>query len=280
MAQSFDMDFTRENKDRRQFGKTESTETLLLDKEYSVSQATPPLPPADVPPPADKKFTHKLSNGTVLEAPSIEELATKIEKAFAQTPTKEVPVEFDAEPLYKPYQFKRKELTLSEQADILNIWKENPQKALRLLQEADLGAPVEVIVQKLNEAQAMVQQRTEEEAGVEFIFQHDDYRATPENGKALTAYLREKGKPITVKNLDLAFRQMVAAGNKTLLRQVDATTGDETGVQDTPPPPVIVPSNQGAPPTPETSQIDVAKFAAMTLDQQKQYFANLKRRPN
>src|ERR1700757_633941 len=141
-------DFSRGNKDRKPWGKGDSTEGLNLDSEYKVSIVE--VPPKADPAPAEKTaamLTHKLSNGTVLEAATVEELAAKIEKSFQQAPP--VPADFEDKPLYVPYEFAPKELTLAEQDEILNVWKENPQKAMRMLQEADLGAPTAVLIAKL-----------------------------------------------------------------------------------------------------------------------------------
>ena len=279
------MDVTRTNKDRKPFGKSNGTEQFNLGNEYDVKVAEPEKP-AEPPkvealePP--KKFTHKLANGTVLEAATVEELAMKIESAFKQQPA--IPVDFEDKPLYQPYEFKPKELSLAEQAEILNVWKENPQKAMRMLQEADLGAPASVIIEKLNEAQRVMRQRAEEEAAVEFLGECDTYNPTTANGKKLTAYLREKQKPITKQNLVLSFQQLVAAGDKTLLRKVEEQAPPESAeaidesLTEVPQPPTVVPSNQGRPEAPPQGQVDVAKFANLSLDKQKEYFASLRRR--
>lgn len=277
-------DFSRNNPKREQWGKTSSTTGLNLGTEYDVIALSETVKTAESSKaPEPQKFTHKLADGTMLEAASVEELATKIEASFKQT-VKPIVLEFEDKPLYVPYEFKRKELTLAEQAEILNVWKENPQKAMRMLQEADLGAPTEVLVQKLQEAQTMVRQRMEEEAGAEFVGEIEEYRATPANGKKLVEYLRAKGKPITKQNLVLSFQQLVAAGDKSLLRTVEeqaepesAITAKDENLTEAPPPPTRVPSNQGRLESPAQAQIDVAKFAALPLDKQKEYFASLRR---
>lgn len=270
-------DFTRGNKDRQTWGKGNS-ESLHLGSEYdvkvppteSVSRETSAEKPPETPAP---KFTHKLANGTLLEAPSIEELAAKIEASFKQTPPA---LDFEDKPLYKPYEFKHKDLSLAEQAEILNLWKENPQAAMRKLQEADLGAPVEVIIQKLQETQTVVRMKLEEEAGAEFMGECENYNPTVTNGKKLTAHLAKLGKPITKQNLVVAFNQLVAAGDKGMLRAPEPEAPPEP-LDEVPPPPVIVPSNMGRQETTPAGQVDVAKFANMTLDQQKKYFLELKR---
>lgn len=268
------MDTSRNNPERKPWGKGTDATGLNLDSEYKVSITE--VKPAETSAPP-QKFTHKLANGTVLEAGTIEELAGLIEKSFQQAPTP--PLDFEDKPLYQPYEFKRKELTLAEQAEILNVWKENPQKAMRMLQEADLGAPVEVLIQKLTETQTLLRIRAEEEAGAEFVGDVEDYNPTATNAKKLTDYLREKGKPITKNNLTVAFRQLVAAGDKNLVRKVEAQPeAPEPGVTEPPEPPTVVPSNQGSIETPAQSTLDVAKFQSMTLDQQKKFFSDLRRR--
>jgi hypothetical protein len=278
-------DFSRNNPDRKPWGKGQDTGALHLGNEYDMIDSppdTPPVvPPVVTPPATEKKFTHKLANGTVLEASTVEELATLIEKSLVQTPPP--PVDFEDKPLYKPYEFKPKELTLAEQAEILNVWKENPQKAMRMLQEADLGAPANVIIQKLQETQTVLRMKLEEDAGAVFMGENEDYMPTVHNGKKLCAYLNEKGKPITAVNLGVALRQLVAAGDKGLLRKPDAPP-----VETTPPPPdnteeikgppTHVPANQGLPERAAPNSVDAAAFAKLNLDQQKKFFSDLRRR--
>lgn len=279
------MDFTRNNPDRKPFG-SKGTDQFDVRSEFDVAAPTPsPDPPPVTPPPVTPapKFTHKLANGTVLEADSVEGLAAQIEKALVQTPAPP-PAEFEDKPVYQPLEFKRKELSLAEQVAILNEWKENPQKALRKLEEAEYGHPMEVVLGRLTRAEQNELFRQQEIAGVEFLEECETFNSTPANAKKLTEYLKTKGKPITKQNLVLSFQQLVAAGDKTLLRKADEQPPAESAaateeLTEAPPPPVIVPSNQGRPETPAPGAVDVAKFASMSLDQQKKYFADLRRRP-
>jgi len=277
------MDATRSNAERKPWGKTPNADQFKLDSEYAVTQPAPVVPavtPAPVMP--APKFVHKMANGTTLEAETVEELAKKIEAAVnTQTP---VPLDFEDKPLYQPIEFKRKELSLQEQANILNVWKENPQKALRMLEEAEYGHPMEVILQTLSRDEQRELHRRQDEAAADFLGDVEDYNPTVANGRKLTEYLKSKGKPITKQNLVLSFQQLVAAGDKSLLRKVEeqppaesAAATDES-LTETPPPPTVVPSNQGRPEVPAPGQVDVAKFASMNLDQQKKFFADLRRR--
>ncbi len=280
-------DFSRGNKDRQQWGKNNGAENFHMGSEYEVQQPPPVQPPPVTQPPVAQppqnvqKFTHKLANGTTLEAATVEELAGLIEKSFNAAPP--IPQEFEDKPLYTPMEFKRKDLSLAEQAEILNLWKENPQAAMRKLQEAEYGATMDVILQTLTAEQLDRLNRMQEIAGAEFVMETETYNATPANGKKLTAYLREKGKPITKQNLVLSFQLLVAAGDKSLLRKVEeqppaeSALATDTNLTETPPPPVVVPSNQGRPEAPPAGQVDVAAFAALPLDKQKAFFSNLRR---
>ena len=277
------VDLSRSNPDRMKVG-SQGTDRFHLGSEYdtapltAVAEVVPPKV-EDTPPP---KFTHKLANGTTLEAASVEELATLIEKSFVQAPPQVL--EFEDKPLYTPIEFRHKDLSLTEQAEILNLWKENPQAAMRKLQEAEYGAPLETIMQNLSRAELRELNRRQEEAGVEFLGECDTYNPTKANAKKLTDYLHAKGKPITKQNLVLSFQQLVAAGDKTLLRKVDeqvvADSADANkDLTEVPPPPVLVPSNQGRPEVQE--QVDAAKFArefaSWPLPKQQNYFAKLRR---
>lgn len=275
-------DFTRGNKDRQQFGKTANSQQFDQSSEFAAPKPTEAAPV--VPPVVEaKKFTHKLGNGTTLEAASIEELAGLIEKSF-QNPPPPPPQEFEDKPLYVPMEFKRKELTVQEKADILNLWKEDPQLATRKLQEAEFGVPIDTLIQNLSRAELRELHRRQEEAGVEFLGECESYNPTAANAKKITEYLKSKGKPITKQNLVLSFNQLVAAGDKTLLRKVDdpvlpdAAPADDPSLTDVPPPPVVVPSNQGRPEVAAKGEVDVAKFASLPLEKQKQFFADLRRR--
>jgi hypothetical protein len=273
-------DFTRGNPNRKPWGKSESAASLHLGAEYDVPISAPEPPPVAPPPPVnapEKKFTHKLANGTVLEAATVEELASQIEKSLVQTPPP-VHEDFDDKPVYQPYKFEPKELTVQQKADILNLWKEDPQKAVRMLQEAEIGAPISVVIQKLEEAQNVNRMKAEEEAAAEFLMEEETYSATRANGAKITEYLKSKGKPVTKRNLAVAFHQLVAAGDKTLLKKVDEPVAPpDPELIDVPPPPVLVPSNMGRPEAPTEPSVDVAKFANLSLGEQKNFFARVKR---
>lgn len=277
-------DFSRNNPDRKPWGKG-GVDGLDIRGEYDItvpaSEEKKAEPEKKVETPAPK-FTHKcvLKDGTVLEAPTIDELAALIEKAVTKAP--EPPAEFEDKPLYQPLEFKRKELSLQEQANILNVWKENPQKALRMLEEAEYGVPMDTILQTLGRVELRELNRMQEIAAVEFMEECDTYNATPANGKKLTEHLKAKGKPITKQNLVLSFKQLVAAGDKALLRQADEPTTESAAateeLTEVPPPPVVVPSNLGLPEEKGPGQVDVAKFASMSLADQKKFFTDLRRR--
>ncbi len=268
-------DFTRGNKDRKPWGKQDSTNDLHLGAEYDL-RTLPAEAPAEpvVPPPVE--FTHKLANGTVLKASTVEDLASQIEKSLVQAPPVP-PLDFEDKPAYEGYLFKRKELTLQEQADILNLMKENPQKAFEKLQEANSGATTERLLQALNEMQMALRSQKESEAAAEFLGECEDFNPTRANGKKLADYLKLKNKPMTVRNLTVAFQQLLAAGDKSLLMPAESQPVVEDDTEDVPAPPVIVPSNTGRPEAPAQPSVDAAKFAGLSLDQQKAYFAKLRR---
>jgi hypothetical protein len=276
------MDFSRNNPERKPFA-SKGTDQVNIGSEYDPfvppPEVKPPDPPPVTPPPAPK-FTHKLANGTTLEAATVEDLAAQIEKAITQqAPAPVVEENFEDKPVYEGYQFSRKELTLQEQANILNVMRENPQKAYRMLQEAETGATTEKLLQVLNETQMALRLQKEMEAGAEFLGECEDFNPTTANSKKITDYLKEQKKPVTLKNLKVAFRKLVAAGDKSLLVKVEeAPPVDDKDLTDTPPPPVVVPSNLGRPEEAARPGVDAAKFAALPLSKQKEYFDGLKRR--
>lgn len=278
-------DFSRGNKDRQQFGKTVNTDQFNLGSEYD-HQAAPPTTTTvetnaeqtsvNIVTNTPVKFTHKLANGETLEAATVEELATKIEKALQTQPP--AVLDFEDKPLYTPTEFRPKQLTLAEQAELLNLWKENPQQAQAKLLEAQLGAPLDTILQNLSRAEQRELYRKQEEAGVEFIMECDTYKPTRENAKKLTDLLNSKAKPITKHNLLVAFQQL-SATDKTLVRsqEPDEVLPPED-ISEVPPPPSSLPSNQGRQEAQPQGSIDAGKFAAMSLADQKKVFADLRRK--
>lgn len=273
-------DFSRNNPNRQKFGEHQGANKFHLGDEYAVIPAEPETPPSTTVPPVTppaQKFTHKLANGTELTADSVEALAAAIEKSIQQQ-APPAPVEFEDETVYKPIKFERKELTLQQQADILNIWKENPQKAMRMLQEAEYGASLDTIVTQLQRSELRELGRREEEIGIEWVYDNiDKYNPIPENGQKLTKFLREKQKPITKKNLDIAFAQL-SAKDPTMLKTPTPPAPDPTDeLEEHPAPPAVVPSNLGGVIPPVTPQVDVEKFKRMSLKEQQEYFAKLRR---
>jgi hypothetical protein len=284
-VQTFDdrLDTSRGNPDRKPFG-AKGTDQFHMGSEYdveqSVSPANDPGPDASVTPtPVLQKFTHKLSNGTTLEADSVEALAALIEKSFQQ----QAPVEdlkFDDRPLYTPLEFKRKELTLQEQADLLNLWKEKPQEAMRKLQEAEYGASMDVILMNLTRAELRELNRRQLEAEAEFMGECEDYNPTPANGKKMLAFLEENKVPRTKHNLVVAFRKL-SASDPSLIRQPETPTAEPEPGEEVPKPPTHVPTNQGRQETlPDQSGDKFAlEFAGWPLAKQQEWFAK-KRREN
>lgn len=256
-------DLTRNNPDRKRWGKGDSD--FHVSDEYDTP-AEEPAPPAPPPP---TKVTHKLGNGVVLEADSIDELATKIEKALAPPP---VTATWDETPVYTPMEFKPRELSVQENVMLLNEWTKNPQKVMRSFQEAEFGAPMEKIIQRLQQTETIVMQRAQEEAGVEFLTDVAEvYNPTKENATKLTNYLKEKGKPITRNNLRRAFNELSPTDPALLRKQEPVAEGEEIE------PPTTVQSNMGEPPVAAPPGVDVEKFKKMSVKDQKEFFAQLRR---
>lgn len=276
------MDVTRTNPDRKPFG-GKGTDQFHLGSEYDVkaADAPPVTEPPKVDPPAPK-VTHKLPDGTVIEGATVEELATNIEKHFSKQPAPpQTQEDFEDKPLYTPREFKPKDLSVQEMADILNVMKENPQKAFRMLHEAEYGAAPEVVREVLNSEEQRKLGESRGSEGMKFIEANDNYNPTTKNGKKLTDFLHEKGKPITKKNLQIAFGKLLEAGDKGLLKaEVPAKVAQpvDDGLVDSPPPPTIVPTNMGLPEAPPAGTVDVAKFRAMSLADQKKVFTDMRRR--
>jgi len=275
-------DFSRNNPNRQKWGEQKGAQNFHLGDEYAETTATPeavvPNQPVTPPPaPPAPKFTHKLANGTTLEAGSVEALAAAIEKSIQQQ-APPAPVEFEDDPVYKPIKFQRKELSLQEQANILNLMKENPQKAIRMLQEAEFGAPMETILNQLDRSEVREFNRREEEIGIEWVYDNvEKYNPTPENGQKLTKFLREKNKPITKKNLDIAFATLSASDPGMVKTPAPPPPDPTAELEEAPPPPTVVPSNQGGIVPPVQQSVDVDAFKKMTLKQQQDYFAKLRR---
>jgi hypothetical protein len=270
------IDISRNNPDRKPFG-AKGTDQFHLGSEYDQPSAPPTT---ETPPPVqENKFIHKLANGKVLEAKSVEELAGLIEKALQQPQTPAEVLELDDKAPYVPLSFQRRELTLQEQADILNIQKENPQKAMRMLLEAELGAPADKVISTLSASEQREAIRAQNEQEAQFMMECEGYQVSRANGKKLIEYLHEQKKPINANNLKVAFKRL-SATDKTLIAQPETPAAEVVG-EEVLPPPTHVPTNQGRPEV--EANADAAKFTAefatWPLSKQQEYFAK-KRREN
>lgn len=261
------VDTSRNNPNRKPWGKGDSDFHVNDEYDTTPEESAPPTPP---PP---QKVTHKLANGVVLEADSMEELAQKMEKALAPPPPE---AKWDETPVYTPMEFKPRQLSVQEEVDLLNRWPKTPQKAMRELQEAEFGATMEQIIKRLNMTEMIVMQRAQEEEGVNFLMEvAETYSATKDNADKLTAYLKEKGKPITKNNLVRAFKEM-SPTHPELLRTPEPAAKGEEGEEFEPP--TIVASNMGEPPVAAPPGVDIEAFKKMNVKQQKDFFAQLRAR--
>lgn len=275
--QAFDdrTDFSRNNTDRQKWGEHKSSDNFQMSDEYKEPEAQAPPVATETPaPPAPQKFTHKLQNGTVLEADSVDALAALIEKSI-QTPAPPAETDWEEKPAYEGTLFQRKELSLQDQANILNVWKENPQKAMRMLQEAEFGGTIENIIRSLNDAQMTIRQQKELEEQMDFLGECETYNPTKANGKKLTDYLKQNNKPCTKRNLMKAFQDL-SKNDPSLIQTVTPPPAEEPEEPELQPP-TVVPSNQGRQETIEQPKVDVEKFKRMSLEDQKKYFKSMSR---
>jgi len=277
--QPFDdhMDFSRNNPDRKLWGKHDSANAFHLGDEYAepaAPEAQEPKPVTPEPPAPPQKFTHKLSNGTVLEADSLDALAALIEKSFqTPAPPADAPLEFEDAFPYKPVDYKRKELSLQEQADILNVWKENPQKAFQMLMAAECGQPD--FTASLTRSEQRELERATLEAGMRFMEDVEEYNPTKANGKLLSEYLTQQKKPVTTHNLKVAYQRLLPTHPE--LKSVPAPVAEPEPDEPEPQPPAVIPAGSGLAPDEAQPKVDVNKFKSMSLEDQKKFFSALRR---
>lgn len=98
-----------------------------------------------------------------------------------------------------------------------------PSATLRRQFEEMVGMPIDAFKGKLQKVEAFEKAQSAEEASKEFVQAHEDYYASPGNGKRMSAYLNRMGLEWTVENMEKAYTELQADG---LLAPKPAATTD------------------------------------------------------
>lgn len=87
-----------------------------------------------------------------------------------------------------------------------------PSATLRRQFEEMVGMPIDAFKGKLQKVEAFEKAQSAEEASKEFVQAHEDYYASPGNGKRMSAYLNRMGLDWTVENMEKAYAELQADG--------------------------------------------------------------------
>lgn len=106
--------------------------------------------------------------------------------------------------------FMQHELTADELWDIKNKLNDPATvgEAMRRLLEAELGAPVSVVRERLTRSQEIEAQQKAEAEARKFVASHPEYNPVPENQDVIQAAMTEKGLAWTKRNLEIIYDEV------------------------------------------------------------------------
>ena len=160
------------------------------------------------------------------EAETIEELKDKLKAAhqnaaagfYEERKRRKLGDLIEPDPSEPVYAFEEKELTADELVQIDELMKDvttRPQ-AMKLLIEAQLGAPIEKVRENLREIEYTRRSKQNEVQVDLFLVAHPDYIPSDSNQGNIEKYLLKHELAVTKKNLDLAYDDLKADGLLTL----------------------------------------------------------------
>ena len=144
------------------------------------------------------------SGKQVFKGRSLEELADRL--AEAQTHATRKIRELSQERKRTAQEEADNEFVL--QQELLN----KPSETLRRKFEEMVGMPIDSFKTKIQKVEAFEKAQSAEEASKEFVQSHEDYYASPGNGKRMGAYLNRMGLDWTVENMEKAFKELSSDG--------------------------------------------------------------------
>lgn len=180
-----------------------------------VAQTPDPDPvdpdPSVDPDPAPKPewFVREIDLGDgsgkqVFKGRSLDELADRLTEAQANA-TRKIR-ELAGQRKQEERESADNEFVLSQ--ELLN----KPSATLRRQFEDMVGMPIDSFKSKLQKVEAFEKAQSAEEASREFVQSHEEYYASPGNGKRMSAYLTRMGLEWTVANMEQAFTELQADG--------------------------------------------------------------------
>jgi len=163
------------------------------------------------------ELIEKIFNAQVNASKRIHQLKEENRKLLQQVqPDPEKPVRG-----YEP-----RTLTQEEELELVNDLQTNPSNALGKAIEALLGAPLDVIKEDLSYGRQAKQKDSIREIGQQFLAAHPEYPVTSQNEKRMAEYIQKNKLAWTLKNLELAFSDLVEA------RLVTPTNAEQTNNDD------------------------------------------------
>lgn len=140
--------------------------------------------------------------------------------------------------------YKPRTLSQEEELELVNELQTNPSNALGKALEALFGAPLDDVRADVQYGRQAKQKDSIREIGMQFIAAHPDYETTAKNEKLMAEYIQKNNLAWTLKNLELAFSDLVEAGLVTPLGTEPANQDeedDDTGLVTSEVTPVVTP---------------------------------------
>jgi len=189
--------------------------------------------------------------------------------------------QLEDKPLFKPIEYKPRDLTRPEMLSLSDQWSSDPAKAFDALIEARFGATPQAIANGLNAVQTLWRDKLEQSATAKWTERHANeywqYDLIPNLAK-IAKKLLDSNHPLTENNLEWSYRQLVDSGE--LLVEEPEETPPPANAPPVPPPPssrtappqfvVSDRSGQRSEPVRQASSVpDVAQLNQMSLDQMR-----------
>lgn len=128
--------------------------------------------------------------------------------------------------------YKPRSLTPDEELEITTELQTNPTSALSKVLEALIGAGPDEIRNALAVSRDLKEREAIKEVGQSFITLHPEYPISNENEKLMAQYIQSNKLAWTVKNLELAFSDLVEAGLVALAEDTEIEPVLPTSVQE------------------------------------------------
>lgn len=202
------------------------------------------------------------SRPSVFKGGTKREVAAKIEESYRQAAkrlrSQELQIKLgqgvvEPDPYEAPQEFKPRQLSAEEKSQIATriLDPQRAPEAVRLMIEAELGAPLDKIRSTLNQGVKNEARQQARDVASQFVAKHPEFEPCAENDRNMIAYLAKRKMAYSLKNLEIAFEDLQG---HWILRP-------EAGNTDVP-----VQHTDAPPPNPAPSQAARPRSASVAMD--------------